>query len=68
MTWASQGIYSKHEYLERIFADAILGGSLNEDDVSATVAKNYEILGEYKVKDYVECPHEYVKGKYMHNN
>ena len=26
LVWASQGIYSKHEYLERIFADAILSG------------------------------------------
>lgn len=63
LVWASQGIYSKHEYLERIFADAILGDRLNEDDVSATVAGNYESIGEYKVKDYVERPHEYVKGK-----
>lgn len=63
LVWASQGIYSKHEYLERIFSDAILGNRLNEDDVSATVAGNYESIGEYKIKDYVERPHEYVKGK-----
>lgn len=63
LLWASQGMYSKHEYLERIFVDAILGGSLNEDDVSTTVAGNYESIGGYKVKDYVERPHEYVKGK-----
>lgn len=63
LVWASQGIYSKHEYLERIFADAILGDSIDEDDVSATVAGNYESIGEYKVKDYVERPHEYVKEK-----
>lgn len=63
LVWASQGIYSKHEYLERIFGDAILGHSLNEDDVSSTVAGNYESIGEYKVKDYVQRPHEYVKGK-----
>lgn len=63
LVWASQGIYSKHEYLERIFADAILDDSLNEDDVSAAVAGNYESIGEYKIKDYVERPHEYVKGK-----
>lgn len=68
MTWAFRGIYSKHEYVERIFADAILGNSLIEDDVSAAVAGIYESIGEYKVKDYVERPHEYVKGKYMHNN
>ena len=63
LVWASQGMYSKHEYLERIFADAILGDSLNEDDVSHTVAGSYESIGEYKVKDYVERPHEYVKDK-----
>lgn len=68
MTWAYQGIYSKHEYLERIFADAILGDSLIEGDVSAAVAEIYESIGEYKVKDYMERPHEYVKGKYMRNN
>lgn len=43
---ASKGIYSKHEYLERIFADG-----------------NYESIGEYKIKDYVERPHGYVKGE-----
>ncbi|MEG0109418.1 MAG: Fic family protein, partial [Lachnospiraceae bacterium] len=63
LVWASQGMYSKHEYLERIFADAMLGDSLHEDDVSATITGNYESIGEYKVKDYVERPHEYVKGK-----
>ncbi len=63
LVWASQGIYSKHEFLERIFADAILGDSLNTDDVSATVAGNYESIGEYNIKDYVERPHEYVKEK-----
>ncbi|MGB4985765.1 MAG: Fic family protein [Erysipelotrichaceae bacterium] len=63
LVWASQGIYSKHEYLERIFSDAILGDSLNEDDVPATVASKYESIGEYKVKNYVERPHKYVKDK-----
>lgn len=62
MVRASQGIYSKHEYLERIFADAILGDSLNEDDVYA-VAGNYESIGENQIRDYMERPHEYVKGK-----
>jgi len=63
LVWASQGIYSKHEYLERIFTDAILGDSLNEEDVTAIVARNYESIGEYKVKDYVVRPHEHVKDK-----
>lgn len=47
MTWASQGIYSKHEYLERIFSDAVLGDSLNEDEVSAAVTEIYESISEY---------------------
>lgn len=63
LVWASQGIYSKHEYLERIFFDAILGDSLNEDNVSATDEGNYESIGGYKLKDYVERPHEHVKDK-----
>ena len=63
LVWASQGINSKHEYLERIFADAILGDTLNNQKTSVSVAKRYESIGKYKVKDYVERPHEYVKGK-----
>lgn len=63
LVWASQGIYSKHEYLERIFFDAILGDSLNEDNVSSTADGNYESIGGYKLKDYVERPHKHVKGK-----
>lgn len=63
LVWASQGIYSKHEYLERIFDDAILGDSLIEEDASSTVGGNYERIGEYEVEDYVERPHEYLKEK-----
>ena len=63
LVWASQGIYSKHEYLERIFANAILGDGLNENHLLATADGNYESIGEYKIKDYVERPHEYVKGE-----
>ena len=60
--WGSQGIYSKYEYLERIFFDAIL----HEDEAAgdqAVADKNskYEKIGDYKVKDYVERPHEYKK-------
>ena len=29
LVWASQGIYSKYEYLERIFYDAVLGEEAN---------------------------------------
>lgn len=62
LVWGSQGIYSKYEYLERIFFDAIL----HEDEAAggqAVADKNskYEKIGDYKVKDYVERPHEYKK-------
>ena len=62
LVWGSQGIYSKYEYLERIFFDAIL----HEDDESDQEAvsseeSKYEKIGDYKVKDYVERPHEYKK-------
>lgn len=59
LVWGSQGIYSRFEYLENIFYDAIL----HEDDSSVTVSgdtsSKYEKIGDYKVKDYVERPHEY---------
>ena len=55
-------ISSKYEYLERIFFDAIL----HEDDESGQEAggseeSKYEKIGDYRVKDYVERPHEYKK-------
>ena len=62
LVWASQGIYSKYEYLEKIFFDAML-----DNDTSADIAESkdskYEMIGDYKVKDYVERPHEYVEGE-----
>lgn len=63
LVWASQGMYSKHEYLERIFADAILDEKLNGNEASPSTSIKYESIGEYKVKDYVERPHKYVKDK-----
>lgn len=59
LVWGSQGIYSRFEYLEKIFYDAIL----HEDDSNVATADDkfskYEKIGDYKVKDYVERPHEY---------
>ena len=63
LVWASQGMYSKHEYLQRIFADAILDKKLNGNEAFLSTSTKYESIGEYKVKDYVERPHEYVKYK-----
>ena len=61
LVWASQGIYSKYEYLERIFFDAILGENNETDTLSGTKADKYAAIGEYKVKDYKERPHEYTE-------
>ena len=61
LVWGAQGIYSKYEYLERIFFDAILHEASNKDELQATEAEKYERIGDYRVKDYIERPHEYVK-------
>lgn len=59
LVWASQGIYSKYEYLERIFFDAILSEDINSPDTKITKSGKYAALGDYKVEDYVERPHIY---------
>lgn len=59
LVWASQGIYSKHEYLERIFFDAILGKDTERNDNPETKSGKYDAIGDYKVKNYKERPHEY---------
>lgn len=62
LVWGAQGIYSKYEYLERIFFDAIL----HEEDTAKNQTDHennskYEKIGDYKVQNYVERPHEYKK-------
>ena len=60
LVWASQGIYSKFGYLENVFFDAILHEDAGENEnVSDGVSSKYEKIGDYKVKNYVERPHEY---------
>lgn len=59
LVWGSQGIYSKYEYLERIFFDAILHEDNTTVENESTNENKYERIGDYKVKDYVERPHEY---------
>lgn len=61
LVWASQGIYSKYEYLERIFYDAILHEDAGEEDTTASGDKKYERIGDYRVKDYKEKPHKYAE-------
>ena len=60
LVWASQGIYSKYEYLERIFFDAILREEDVSDKTEETTDGKYEKIGDYQVKDYKERPHEYL--------
>ncbi len=62
LVWASQGMYSKYEYLEKIFFDAILGEHVCDSDAESKGGE-YEMIGDYKVKDYVERPHEYLEGE-----
>jgi len=60
LVWACQGIYSKFEYLEQIYYDAMLGEEAKKESSSAgeNIGK-YESIEGYKVKDYKEAPHIY---------
>ena len=61
LVWGAQGIYSKYEYLERIFFDAILHEASSKGELQVKETAKYERIGDYRVKDYTERPHEYVK-------
>lgn len=61
LVWASQGMYSEYRYIERIFFDAILHEDNTSEDITSDKSSKYEKIGDYKVKDYVERPHEYKK-------
>ena len=60
LVWCTQGIYSKFEYLERIYFDA---AGLLDDEPEDLVGKNrdYSALGDYRVSDYREQPHVYAE-------
>ncbi|MBE7067370.1 MAG: hypothetical protein E7385_07460 [Ruminococcaceae bacterium] len=59
LVWGAQGIYSKYEYLEKIFFDAILHEHITGNIDAGDNSSKYEKIGDYKVKDYSERPHEY---------
>jgi len=59
LVWASQGMYSKHEYLERIFFDAA-GVSVNDSRSGEVIPKDYTRIEGYYVADYKEQPHKYL--------
>lgn len=59
LVWASQGMYSKHEYLEKIFFDA--AGLISTGDIPDKGSKNdYTNIEGYYVADYKEQPHVYL--------
>ena len=58
LVWASQGIYSKYEYLERIFYDAA-GVPPSGAEPDASAPKDYTHIEGYYVMDYKEQPHKY---------
>ena len=58
LVWASQGMYSKPEYLERIFIDAA-GVDAEEENQNMVVPKNYTHIEGYYVADDKEQPHKY---------
>ncbi|MBQ7050273.1 MAG: hypothetical protein IJN87_06545, partial [Firmicutes bacterium] len=62
LVWGSQGIYSKFEYLDTIFRDAILHID-DEVEPQKQVQGKYEKIGDYRVKDYQEQPHRYLEEK-----
>ena len=58
LVWASQGIYSKFEYLERIYFDALGGDNENMADTKMENEK-YTMVNGYYVADLKEMPHKY---------
>ncbi len=59
LVWCTQGIYSKFEYLERIYYDA--AGLLEADGSpdTAEYGRDYSKIGTYQIKNYKEQPHLY---------
>lgn len=58
LVWASQGIYSKFEYLERIYFDA-MGSEKTFTDITGSEDEKYTTIGGYYVADQEEQPHRY---------
>ena len=58
LVWASQGIYSKFEYLERIYFDA-MGGKKTIDDPSKATENEYTTISGHYIADQEAQPHQY---------
>lgn len=60
LVWCAQGIYSKYEYLGRIYFDA--AGLLEDVPDQMVVAKmDYSVIEGYRVAGYKEQPHTYAE-------
>ena len=62
LVWASQGIYSKFEYLENIFYDAAGVETVDAGNISEK-PKDYTKIGDYNIADYKETPHIYLENE-----
>lgn len=58
LVWCTQGIYSKHEYLENIYYDAA-GLLENAKQETSMQQRDYSAIGDYQVANYKEQPHVY---------
>lgn len=59
LVWCCQGIYSKFEYLEKIYYDAAGMLEAFDDLKHKAETKDYTVVNGYYVADYKEMPHEY---------
>lgn len=60
LVWSAQGMYSKFEYLEKIFYDA--AGIFNVDEeIKPSSTNDYTKIGDYDLTDYKEVPHVYIE-------
>ena len=60
LVWCCQGMYSKYQYLEKIFFDAMLHDRKEEVRVLSDRHDEYASIGDYDVRNYRETPHEYM--------
>jgi len=58
LVWAALDMYSKFEYLEKIFYDV---AGIYVTDVENKQAQDYTMIGNYSVTDYMETPHVYIE-------
>lgn len=60
LVWGSQGIYSKYEYLEKIYFDASNMFDDLSEEAQKTDTKDYTVVNGYYIADYKETPHVYI--------